>query len=119
MPDEFPEHHLPAADRIAEQQQQRAALGFADDGVVGDQESDQRHEEDREAGQADDHHVERVRADIARGRAAEERQRERQGGEQHGRGENPAVPQALLDFLSGDEQDAFHRAVSRSRRKCA
>ena len=37
-----------------------AALELTDDRVVGDQERDQRHKEDGEAGQADDHDVERA-----------------------------------------------------------
>ena len=78
MAAEFAEHHLVAADRIAEQQDHGAALHLADDRVMRDQQRDQRQQEDGEAGQADHHHVERAGADIAGRRAAEERQRQRQ-----------------------------------------
>ena len=78
MADELAEHDLPARDRIAEQQQHGAALDLADDGVVRDQERDQRQEEDGEAREADDHHVERAHADAAGRRAAEEGERQRE-----------------------------------------
>ncbi|MNT61453.1 hypothetical protein D3C72_1991020 [compost metagenome] len=65
MAEELAENDLAAADRIAQQQEHGAALGLADDGIVRQQERDQRHEEDGEARQADDHHVEAIDADIA------------------------------------------------------
>ena len=54
MAQELAEQHLVAGDRIGQQQQQRAALGLADDRVVGQQQGDQRHQEDGQAGEA--HH---------------------------------------------------------------
>ena len=39
---------------IGQQQRHRAAVDLADDGVIRQQQRDQRHQEDRQAGQADD-----------------------------------------------------------------
>jgi hypothetical protein len=47
MSDELADQHLPACDRITQQQQHRAAFHLADNGVVGDQQRNQRQEEDR------------------------------------------------------------------------
>ena len=58
-------------------------------------------------------------ADVARRRAAEEGEREGERRQQQGRGENPAVAQALLDLLARDDQDVSHRAASCDRRKWA
>ena len=44
MTHELAEQHLPAAHRVAQEQQQRAALHLADDGIMRDQERDQRAE---------------------------------------------------------------------------
>ena len=44
---ELPQHDLPARHGIGEQQRHRAALHLADDGVVRQQQRDQRHEKDR------------------------------------------------------------------------
>ena len=52
-------------------------LDLADDGVVRDQQGDQGQQEDREAGQAHDHHVEGAHPDGARWSAAEEGERKR------------------------------------------
>ena len=95
MAAEFAEDDLIAADRIAEQQDHGAALHLADDGVMRNQQRDQRQQEDREAGQADDDHVERAGADIAGRRAAEEGQRQRKRGQQQRGRQHPAVAQAL------------------------
>ena len=115
----MPMQDLPARDRIAEEQKHGAALHLADDGVVRDEQRDERQEEDGQAGEADDDHVERSHADAPRRRAAEERERERQGGEKQGGGEHPAVAESLANFLIRDDQDIPHRAASCARRKCA
>ena len=107
-PRELAEDDRAAADRVGEQQQQRAALGLAGDGVVREQERDQRHEEDGEAGEADRHHVEPAGADGPGGRAAEQRQRKREGGEQQRGGEHPAVAETLANLLAGEGQDGVH-----------
>ncbi len=112
MAGELAEEHLPAAHRIAQQEQHRAALHLAHDRIMRDQERDERQQKDGEARQADDDHVERAHADIAGRRAAEERERERERREQQGRRENPAVAKALLDLLAGDKKDVPHPAAS-------
>src|SRR5690606_13079668 len=93
VPDEFAYDDLPARYGVAEQQGQCAAVDFADDGVVGQQHGDERHQEDRQAGQADDGDGKRVDLDVAGGRAAQQAQGQRQrgqqqhaGGDQHGEG---------------------------------
>ena len=91
MTAEFAEHDLPPRDRIAEQQKHRAALHLADDGVVRDQQRDERQEEDGQARQADDHDVERAHPDAAGRRAAEKRQRQRERCKQESRCEHPAI----------------------------
>ena len=117
--DELAEQHLPAPDRVAQEQEHGAALHLADDGIVRDQERDQRQQKDREAGEADDDDVERAHPDAAGRRAAEEGQSQGERGEKERGGEHPAVPQALLDLLAGDDQDVPHGAASSERRKCA
>ena len=72
LAEEFPEHHLPARQRVGQQQQQRAPLHLADDGVMRQQQGDERQQEDRKAGEADHHHLERPGADPPGGRGAEE-----------------------------------------------
>ena len=111
MADELAEQHLPAGDRVAQQQQHGAAFDLADDGVVRDQQGDQRQQEDRQAGQADDHDVERptptvpvgalprkvsVRASAAISRVVASTQRLRSP---------PGSP-------CRDDQDVAHRAAS-------
>ena len=115
MPAEFPEDDLVAADRIAEQQDHGAPLHLADHGVVGNQQRDQRQQKDRQAGQADDNHVERTGADIAGRRAAEECQGQRKRRQQQRGRQNPAVAQPFLDFLAGDDDDVPHAAFSRRK----
>jgi len=51
--------------------------------------------------------------------AAEECQRKRESGQQQRGRQHPAVAQPFLDFLSGDDDDGPHAAVSCVRRKCA
>ena len=46
MAREFSNHHLPARDRIGQQQRHGAAIHLADDRVVRQQQRDQRHQED-------------------------------------------------------------------------
>ena len=117
--DELPEQHLPASDRVAQEQEHGAALHLADDGIVRDQERDQRQQEDREAGEAHDHHVERAHPDAAGRRAAKEGQSQGKRGEKESGGEHPAISQPLLDLLARDDQDVPHGAASSDRRKCA
>ena len=57
--------------------------------------------------------------DAAGRRAAEEGQGQGERGEEERGGEHPAVPQALLDLLAGDDQDVPHGAAASERRKCA
>ena len=61
MAEELAEHHLPAGDRVGQQQHQGAPLDLADDGVERQQQGDQRHQEDGQAGQADHGHRQRRR----------------------------------------------------------
>ena len=118
-PDELAEQHLPAPNGIAQEQQHGAAFHLPDDGVVRDQQGDQGQQEDGEAGQAHDDHIEGPDAHIACRRAAEEGEGEGEGREEERRGQDPPVPQALLDLLAGDDQDVSHRAASSERRKWA
>ena len=55
-------------------------------------------------------HVEPARADGAGRGAAKQRERQGEGGEQQRGGEHPAIPQALAEFLAGEDQDGVHGA---------
>ena len=116
MAQELAEQHLVAGDRIGQQQQQRAALGLADDRVVGQQQGDQRHQEHGQAGEA--HHGHRQLADLDRtgGRAAEQGQGERQHGQQQRRRQDPAVAQAVPDLLQRDHGHGRHDGVPWARK---
>ena len=107
MAGELAEHHLPARHGIGEQQRHRAAIHLADDRVVGQQQRDQRHEKDRQAGEADDGDSERADLDRAGGRGAEKGERERQRRKKRGRRDDPAIAHAVAQFLAGDDQDLF------------
>ena len=119
MADELAEQHLPASNRVAQEQEHGAALHFADDGIVRDQERDQRQQKDREAGEAHDDDVERAHPDAAGRCASKEAQSQGKRGEKESGGEHPAVSQSLLDLFAGDDQDVPHGAASSDRRKCA
>lgn len=112
MAEELAEHDLAAPDGVAEQQQHGAAFHLANDGIVRNQKRDQWHQKDRQAGKADDHHVEAARPDIAGGRASEKRQRQRECGEDQCRGKDPAIAHAFANFLGCDNQDVAHHAAS-------
>ena len=51
MPEKLARNHLPPRDRVSEQESHRATLDFADDGVVGEQEGNERQQEDRQTRQ--------------------------------------------------------------------
>ena len=63
MSAEFAEDDLAASHGIAQEQNHGAPLHLADHRIVRNQKRDQRQQEDREAGQADDDDVERAGAD--------------------------------------------------------
>ena len=118
MADKLADDHLPTCNRVAQQQQQRAALAFTDDRVVGHEQRNQWHQEDAEARKAHHGHGQCRRAHRSRRRASEQNQRERQRRHQRRRGEHPAVAQSIAQLLPGNGQDGVH-AVSSRRRKCA
>ncbi|MCY1549498.1 hypothetical protein D9M68_856670 [compost metagenome] len=117
MAEELAEYDLAAPDGIAKQQQHGAAFDLANDGIVRDQKRNQRHQKDRQARQADDHHVEAARPDIAGGCASKKGQRQRECGEDQCRRKNPAVAHALANFLGRYNQNVAHYAASRLFRK--
>ena len=117
MPQELPEDDLPAGNRICQQQHHGAAFEFADQRIEGQQQCYQRQQEDRQAGQADDGHLDRPDAHIACWRAAEEGQGQRQSRHQHRRRQNPAIAQAVTDFPSGKDEDVLHPARPPSRNR--
>ena len=109
LAEELARDHLPARQRMAEQQQQRPALGLARDGVVRDQQRDQGDEEDRQARQPHHHDVQRAgRGRTGRGRA---KRRDGRGERRHQQGgrDDPAVAKALGQFAAGDGQDGRGR----------
>ena len=113
--DELAHDDLPSRHRIAEQQGHGAAVDLADDCVIGQQHGDERHQEDGKAGQADHRDGQGIDLDCAGGSAAQEAQRQRQRGQEDRGGKDPAVAQAVADFLADDCAYGVH-ASSRSSR---
>ena len=79
--------------------------------VVGQQQSDQRNQEHGQASEAHHGHRQLADLDCAGRRAAEQRQRERQHGQQQRRRQDPAVAQAVLDLLQRDHGHWRHAGV--------
>ena len=81
---------------------------LADDGVVGQQQGDQRHQEGGQAGQAGDRRRHRGEADLAGRGGAEPGDAHREQGEQQADRQQPAIAQAVGQFLAGDGPDYGH-----------
>lgn len=106
--EELAEQQLAAPQRVGQEQQQGAAFLLADDGVVGQQQGDQRHQEGGQAGQAGDRRRHRGEADLAGRGGAEPGDAHREQGEQQADRQQPAIAQAVGQFLAGDGPDYGH-----------
>ncbi|MCY1242740.1 hypothetical protein D9M72_557250 [compost metagenome] len=108
MTEELADQQLAAAQRVGQQEHQRAALLLADDGVIGQQQGDQWHQESRQAGQAGERGRQRGEAHLAACRRAEPGDADGKQGEQQADREQPAIAQAVGQFLAGDVPDRIH-----------
>ncbi|MNY47958.1 hypothetical protein D3C86_1832580 [compost metagenome] len=108
MADELAEQDVPTPQRVGQQQQQRAAFVFADDGVIGQQQSNQRHAECRQAGEASDGGGHRGEAQLPGSRRPQPGDAGRQHREQQADRQQPAVAQTVIEFLAGHVPDRVH-----------
>ena len=81
LAEEFANDDMPARQRVGEDECHGAALDFADDGVVGKEQGDERDEVDVQCGEADHGNGERTGFGFARRGTAEEGKRQGEGGE--------------------------------------
>jgi hypothetical protein len=117
-PTNFPHQQLKVGNRHGQEQFQRTALAFADDGVVTQNQGDQRHQINHQANQTGDGDIHAAKADRTLLRCAEIGDHQGEHGKNHRHRQYPAIADAIPEFFAGDHADLlefdarFHAVVS-------
>ncbi|MCY1549055.1 hypothetical protein D9M68_852040 [compost metagenome] len=113
MTEEFSGQQLRARQGVGQQQHQGALRLLTDDGVIGQQQSNQRNQERRQGGKTDHGGRQAGETYLAGNRGAECRQPHCEHAEDHPDGDHPAIAQTVDELLAGDTQQRTHDASAR------